>query len=105
MSSVDFYSDEQFIERVGRTLIVLLLLAGFGDCALFLVSKHQPCDYFSFFSSSVLNPLHQVQNLYCRVLFHFICFSAARVTYVICPFAPIPPEGTCLSKYLPSPGT
>lgn len=34
--------------RVGRTLIVLVLLASSGDCALFLVPKHQPYDYFSF---------------------------------------------------------
>lgn len=75
--------------RVGRTLIVLVLLASSGDCALFLVPKHQPYDYFSFFSSSVLNPLHHMQNLCCRGLVHLICFSAGCGTYIsglsLCP--------------------
>lgn len=80
---------EWFMGRVGRTLIVLVLLAGSGDCALFLVLRRQPYDYFSFFSSSVLNPLHHMQILCCRVLVHFICFTAF-LCYIsglfLCPF-------------------
>lgn len=65
---------------------VLVLPAGSGDCALFLVLKCQPCDYFFFFfSSSILNPLHHMQNLCCRVLVHFICISPGCGTNLVCP--------------------
>jgi len=80
--------------RVGRTLSVLVLLAGSGGCAMFLVPKPQPYHYFSFFSNSVLNLLHHMQSLCCSVLVHFICFSAGRGTDLVCPFAPAPSEGT-----------
>lgn len=83
---------------------VLVLLAGSGDCALFLVLKYQPCDYFSFFSSSVVNPLHHMQNLCCGVLVCFICISAGCGTNLVCPFAPAPSGGTFLSEYPSSPG-
>lgn len=84
---------------------VLVLLAGSGDCALFLVLKCQPYDYFSFFSISVLNPLHHMQNLCCGVLICFICISAGCGTNLVCLFASAPSEGTFLSKYPSLPGT
>lgn len=71
---------------------VLVLLAGSGDCALFLVPKCQPYDYFSFFSSAILNPLHHMQNLCCGVLVCFICISAGCGTNLVYPFAPAPSE-------------
>lgn len=78
---------------------VLVLFAGSGDCALFLVLKCQPYDYFSFFSSSILNPLHHMQNLCCGVLVCFICISNGCGTNRVYLFAPAPSESTSLSKY------